>query len=326
MKASPSVSTSPRRSRLRSALAITASGVLLLLVAAMSAAKEAPGAEALAITPAAYQSLVGAESTATGKIVTFVDKQPTTSLVAADQPDLSPPTSGRGSGATTTSPKSTAAPTSSAKAANTTVVTATTTPAVVTTASPATTAAPAGVRCVVRLHGKGGYGSSTSSQRGSSVVSPTGNSTGWGGMQWLYGDTGSYASARAAVASAITGAGCGHTVVYGFSNGASFAASLYCHGETFGGRVAGYVVDDPVTDHAGQGCAPAAGVRVAIYWTGALEPPAVAGWACSAGDWTCQGGTTIGIDAYAASLGTSPIQSPYSTHDAYVDAPQVWSW
>jgi hypothetical protein len=65
---------------------------------------------------------------------------------------------------------------------------------------------------------------------------------------------------------------------------------------------------------------------VALYWTGALEPPAVAGWSCAAGDWTCQGGSTIGIAAYGSALRTSVLQSPFSSHEAYADAPQLWSW
>jgi pimeloyl-ACP methyl ester carboxylesterase len=184
----------------------------------------------------------------------------------------------------------------------------------------------AGPSCVVSLHGKGGFGSSSQEDGSATLVAPTGNADGWGGRQWLYETNSQYSSARGIVAAAIDDNGCGRVVLYGFSNGAAFAAKLYCRGETFGGRVVGVVVDDPVTDHAVDGCRPAGGVDVKLYWTGALEPPDVAGWACDSGDWTCQGSTTIGIAAYASALRTSATRSPFSDHQPYNNAPELAAW
>ena len=68
-----------------------------------------------------------------------------------------------------------------------------------------------------------------------------------------------YDAARAIVADAVEA--CGPIIIDGFSNGASFAAAMYCHGETFDGRLQRVVVDDPVTDHAVDGCTPDPSVR-----------------------------------------------------------------
>ena len=102
-----------------------------------------------------------------------------------------------------------------------------------------------------------------------------------------------YQAARNIVANDVAAGGCGRVIVYGFSNGAAFAAKLYCRGETFGGTVVGYVIDDPVVDHAVEGCARPP-VKVVLYWTGDIDVPD--GWQC--GDWTCEGGSTIGIANY----------------------------
>src|SRR5690606_2637064 len=102
---------------------------------------------------------------------------------------------------------------------------------------------PGGPRCVVRLHGKGGGAGGTGpAGDGLLEVRPGGNASGWGGRQWLYFPDGEYGRARAGVQQAIEEAGCGPVVVYGFSNGAAFAAKLFCRGETFGGRLRGVVV------------------------------------------------------------------------------------
>jgi hypothetical protein len=191
---------------------------------------------------------------------------------------------------------------------------------------PAPTTAPADVRCVVRLHGKGGNGAATTTDgAGRVVLRPAGNSAAWGGRQWMYFPDGSYASARASVEDATIAAGCTKIVIVGFSNGAAFAAKLYCHGERFGGRLVGVIVDDPVPDQGVQGCAPARGVRAAVYWTGALAQ-AAPGWSCAQADWTCEGGSTIGIDAYAAALGVSVKQSPMGGHQEYANPPELSAW
>ena len=193
--------------------------------------------------------------------------------------------------------------------------------AIETTGQPATRGP-----CVILLHGKGGSGSPTVRTGAYATVSPTGNAAGWGGRQWQYFPDADYSSARRAVADAIDREGCDRVVLKGFSNGAAFAAKLYCRSETFNGRVVGVVVDDPVTDRAVEGCAPAPGVRLALYWTGALEGQAQPGWACATADWTCERGSTIGIRAYAAALGVAPSPSPNREHAPFVDAPEPATW
>jgi hypothetical protein len=194
-----------------------------------------------------------------------------------------------------------------------------------TTAPPGpTVTVPAGGKCLVRLHGKGGTGAPTTTAGDVTVLAPTGNSDGWGGKQWLYFPATEYEAARAIVAGAVEG--CGEIIIGGFSNGASFAAALYCHGETFGGRLHRVVVDDPVTDHAVDGCAPDKTVAVTLYATGALEQTAPAGTSCDGIDFTCQGGDTIGIAAWANALGVPRQQSPHTDHQPYTDAPELSDW
>ncbi|MET0580009.1 MAG: hypothetical protein ABW122_15240, partial [Ilumatobacteraceae bacterium] len=170
----------------------------------------------------------------------------------------------------------------------------------------AVTVVPGG-RCLVRLHGKGGAGGPTTTDGDVTGLAPTGNSDGWGARQWLYFPEDQYDAARAVVAASVDG--CGPIIVDGFSNGASFAAALFCRGETFDGRLVRVVVDDPVTDHAVDGCAPDPSVAVTLYATGELEQTAPAGWSCAEADWTCEGGETIGIDAWADALGVPRQQS-----------------
>lgn len=185
------------------------------------------------------------------------------------------------------------------------------------------TAPAAATDCLVSLHGKGGRGAATSSNGGIVRVAPTGNAAGWGGRQWMYFPESGYQAALGIVTAAIDEAGCTRVIVGGFSNGGAFAAKLYCRGESFGGRLVRVVVDDPVVDHAVNGCSPAPGVGVTLYWTGALEGTAQPGWSCAGGDWTCEGGTTIGIEAYAAALGTPAKHSPMGGHSPYTGAPEL---
>jgi hypothetical protein len=179
-------------------------------------------------------------------------------------------------------------------------------------------------RCLVRLHGKGGNGADTTTKDGVTVLSPPGNAEGWGGRQWLYFPEESYVAARNLVGAAI--AGCEQVIVDGFSNGASFAAKLYCRGETFGGHLVRVVVDDPVVDGAVTGCAPDPSIGLTLYWSGALEAQSRPGWQCSEADWTCEGGTTIGIQAYTTALRTERRESPYHEHKWFLDAPEVSQW
>lgn len=219
---------------------------------------------------------------------------------------------------TTLMPATTAPPTTSAPST-------TQPPSTTTTAAPTTTV-PDGQRCVVRLHGKGGDGADTWHVGDVAYVSPTGNAKGWNAREWLYFPAKEYDAAVAIVADAIESEDCGPVIIDGFSNGGAFAAKLYCRGETFGGRVIRVVVDDPVVDTAVEDCEPAPGVDVALYWTGALASTAKPGWNCKEQDWTCEGGKTIGIDAYAEALDTEVLESRHSQHRWYEDAPELEDW
>ena len=189
-----------------------------------------------------------------------------------------------------------------------------------TTAAPPP--APVGKSCVVSLHGKGGGpGPEWIDGNGVRHSFPGGNAPGWGGLQWLYYPASNYQTARNIVANDVAAGGCGRVIVYGFSNGAAFAAKLYCRGETFGGAVIGYVIDDPVVDHAVEGCVHPP-VKVGLYWTGGID--VADGWPC--GDWTCEGDSTIGIARYEAAIGVIRKQSPYTTHRPYSDPPEFHSW
>ena len=75
-----------------------------------------------------------------------------------------------------------------------------------------------------------------------------------------------------------------------------------------------------------EGCDPAPDVPLTLYWTGALEPLAQPGWDCAEADWTCEGGTTVGIDDYAVALSTVPKASPFTDHEWFLDAPEVSAW
>ena len=179
-------------------------------------------------------------------------------------------------------------------------------------------------RCLVRLHGKGGAGAPDEVSGDTTVVAPSGNDEAGDGRQWLYFPDDRYDESVTIVDAATEG--CEHVIIDGFSNGGAFAAKLYCRGETLEGRLVRVVVDDPVVDRGVLDCAPDPSVEVTLYWTGALEPQAVPGWECSDGGWTCEGGTTIGIDAYAEALGTDVLSSPFDEHQWYLDAPELAQW
>jgi hypothetical protein len=177
----------------------------------------------------------------------------------------------------------------------------------------------------VLLHGKGGTAQPGRVTEGTTFIQPGGNADGWGGRQWLYFPEARYQEVRAIVQSAIDGAGCGPVIVQGFSNGAAAAAKLYCRGERFGQHVIGYIADDPVPDHGVDTCKPAAGVRIRVYRTGALAG-ATDGWSCAEQDWTCEGGSTIGIERYGQALATQVQRSIHTTHAEYAAPPEQTAW
>jgi hypothetical protein len=179
-------------------------------------------------------------------------------------------------------------------------------------------------RCLVRLHGKSETGAPARLDDDVAILSPTGNDVAGPGHQWLYDDEADYAAAREIVVDAVDG--CGRIILNGFSNGAAFAAKLYCSGEDFAGRLVRVVIDDPVVDEGVLDCQPADDVDVVLYWTGELEPIARPGQDCDEIGWTCDGGVTIGIDAYADALRTDVLDSAHDTHVQFTDAPELSDW
>ncbi len=180
-------------------------------------------------------------------------------------------------------------------------------------------------KCVVLLHGKSGGAQPSFVTAGIEYLRPGGNGTGWGGREWRYFPESGYTQVRDSLDAALTAAGCGQAIVQGFSNGGAAAAKLYCRAEDFGGRVIGYIVDDPVPDEAVLGCKPRAGMHLKLYWTGGLNV-ATDGWSCAAADWTCEGGRTIGITRYAQALGTQAAPSIHTTHTEYASPPEIAAW
>lgn len=181
-------------------------------------------------------------------------------------------------------------------------------------------------RCIVRLHGKGGDGQATIVSDGIAEITPAGNAEGWAARQWLYFPDDQYSAARDVVTAAIDEVGCERVVLNGFSNGGGFAAKLYCRGETFDDRLVGVVLDDPVPDAGAAQCQPHPGVRVALYWTTAQDAISQPGFDCAEVDGTCEGGVTVGIEAYASAIGTDIQQSRFTDHEWYREAPELTAW
>jgi hypothetical protein len=180
-------------------------------------------------------------------------------------------------------------------------------------------------RCIVRLHGAGGGGQPTAVWGGVADVMPDGNGElASGGRLWDYDGDADFAEARQIIEQAVTT--CDAIMLDGFSNGAAFAAALYCSGENFAGRLLRVVIDDPVTDASVVDCAPDPTVAVAVYWTGGLAPSSTPGSDCSESEYVCLGGTMLGIDAFAEALGVEPIASIYTDHRWHWYAPELADW
>ncbi|MBS2024216.1 MAG: hypothetical protein JST92_17580, partial [Deltaproteobacteria bacterium] len=111
-------------------------------------------------------------------------------------------------------------------------------------------------RCVVHLHGKGERGRTPTVAGDLVHLWPEGNGDGWGGKQWVYFPESGVGAVRAILQGAIAAAHCDRVLLHGFSNGASAAAKLVCAGESFGGKLVGALIDDPVPDHSASACAP----------------------------------------------------------------------
>ncbi len=263
------------------------------------------GLAALLVSAALFGVAAAPSSRSSGSIVAARRPRPTTTTTLQATTTSLLATTSVNATTTATSPSST----SSSTTTSTTVVRSTTTAAA--------------VKCVVRLHGKGGAGFGTYNAGSWLEVGPNGNAPGWGGLQWLYFPESSYGAAVGVVAGAISASGCTRVVIDGFSNGAAFAAKLACRGESFGGKVVGYVIDDPVPDHGTDSCARSA--PAVLYWTGGLAG-ATPGWSCTAADWTCEGGESIGINVTAAHLGLAITPSIWNSHQAYTNPPELAAW
>lgn len=180
-------------------------------------------------------------------------------------------------------------------------------------------------RCIVRLHGATGGGQPTAVWGGVADVMPDGNrELAAGGLVWDYDQDADYDAARAIVEEAVEP--CEAIMLDGFSNGAAFAATMLCHGETFDGRLQRVVIDDPVTDAGVVECAPEPSVDVVLYWTGALDDTSLPGTDCRDPEFVCLGGTMLGIEAYAEALGVEPLPSVHTEHAWYWSAPELADW
>jgi len=178
----------------------------------------------------------------------------------------------------------------------------------------------------VYVHGRSAAGAAPTVTDGIGELAPNGNVRFGDGFGWEYSSEEQYSGARAIIGDIIDDAECSNVVLTGFSNGAAFVAKLYCQGESFEGSVAGFVIDDPVPDTAVQECAPDPSAQVALYWTGGLADDAQPGTECAELGWTCDGDVLLGIEAYAEALGTEILESPYSDHRWFRDAPEINRW
>jgi hypothetical protein len=180
-------------------------------------------------------------------------------------------------------------------------------------------------RCLVRLTGAGASGQETAVWGGVADILPDGNGeVSTGGRMWVYDPEDRYEEALAVVEDAA--ATCDEIILNGFSNGAAFAAVMYCRGENFGGRLRRVVLDDPLPDQGVVGCDPEPSVGVALYWTGALAGEFGPGVDCTGLEATCLGGTLLSIDDYAAALGVAVQPSIHSDHQWYWNAPELGDW
>jgi hypothetical protein len=119
--------------------------------------------------------------------------------------------------------------------------------------------------------------------------------------------------------------GCGAVIIHGFSEGARRAKELYCAGETLGGRVVGYIIDDPnYFPDEGQPCAPGAGVKVVLYAT--RISPGDASWTPNV--YLSHLGYGDVMAKTSARLGVGITTSPNYSHIPYSNpnAPELTSW
>lgn len=206
---------------------------------------------------------------------------------------------------------------------------------------------PSGTRCYLGLHGWGYFGEDGVPGFTGTNVQPNGNiDLGYwstyrrNAYMWMYYDDqfdyprssypqASYEGAKAVVDAALAQRSCGQIVVQGFSNGAAFAAKMYCRGETFGGRVVGYIIDDPVTDKGVDGCAPAPGVQIRLFHSTDLMGTAGSGGPCRPNlTWFCDGNWRYTAAQYDALIGASNVgpfkPGHYPSKNEYATIMNAW--
>jgi hypothetical protein len=108
--------------------------------------------------------------------------------------------------------------------------------------------------------------------------------------------------------------GCNVIIVHAFSEGGRRAKEWYCSGQTLGGRVIGYILDDPnYLPDEGQPCTPGGGVKIALY--GTKMAPGDDRWTI---DYFLEGsGYGACMDKTAARLNTPIKVSPRYFHEPY---------
>jgi hypothetical protein len=180
---------------------------------------------------------------------------------------------------------------------------------------------PTGTKCVVDLHGRGSGGGQPFDGGNFTIQAPQANQPYGGGWVWIYFPDGTYQQMLGPVTAATSG--CGQVILHGFSNGAAAAANIYCRGESFGGKLVGVIVDDPVMDNGADNCAPASGVKVSLYFTGGIP---YGPQSCIDIGFTCNQDQLIGIPTYSSRLGTSAKQSVNFGHSPYSNPPELSQW
>ena len=187
-----------------------------------------------------------------------------------------------------------------------------------------------GKKCNLHLHWAGGTGRPDSlNLEGVTEVWPTSPT----GAFWLYDGPHNFAYDPTTgeaeyqvivtfLRGVLTQRQCGPTVVIGYSNGGGLAAKLFCNGETFGGRVWGSIVVDPVMDDGVRGCAPSPLVRKVLFThSDELKASAAsANHSCSVTSWYCEDNRTMPVSEYETVIGRTSFRA-----SQYHNASMGWS-
>jgi hypothetical protein len=200
--------------------------------------------------------------------------------------------------------------------------------------TPGTAPRPEGAACILYLHGAGttdaGYVEDWADE-GILFLVPQSPNAEWphfwlyDGQYEVYTDSDApFDELTAFLTAELDRNNCGPVMLYGASNGAGFAAKLYCRGQDFGGRVWSVMVDDPVPDAGVVGCSPSPSVQRTLF-THSAE---IAGDAelfeddrCSRSPtlrwpWYCEDDIGFGVAEYEAHI----AQTSHLTRDEHVGA------